>query len=286
MTKNIFKFEAMTTPCEVIIFLQNKELAKDIAQEVLQNTKKLEQKYNYFDNNSFISKINLRQIQIIDFQTKELLQKAKMFYMLTNKSFDVTIATIKHLYKLPNLTQFEFEKERLSPYLGCEHFSVKKNKIIFDNEFTKIDFGGIVKEFAVDEAVKILQKRKVNSGIINFGGDLFAIGKKPNGEKFKIGIKNPRNPIQNIAFVEICDEALTTSANYERNYKIENKIFSHIIDTKQNTNDIISATIISQNTMISGAYSTSLMIDEQIKTKYKTIKIKQNMEVIYENFSS
>lgn len=285
MTKNVFQFEAMTTPCEVVIYLQNQELAKNIAQEILHHTKELEKKYNYFDASSLVYQINSRQIQQLDFQTKELLQRAKTFYTATSKAFDITIATIKPLFKLDNLANFEYEKQKLLPFVGCEHFALKKDKIIFDNDFTKIDLGGMVKEFAVDEAVKILKKRKIKNALVNFGGDLYAIGMKPNGEKFKIGIKNPSNPALNLTFVELCDEALTTSANYERNYKIENKTFSHIINKTEDKCDVLSATVISQNALTSGVYSTSLMINETLKTKYKTIKIKQNLEIEYENFN-
>jgi len=285
LKKNIFQFEAMTTPCEVVIYLENLELARDIAQEILLTTKELEKKYNYYDKNSLLSKINAREITELEFQTKELLQNAKSFYKSTNKAFDITVATLKSLFTLDTLPQFEKEKEKLLPFVGCDHFTLKKNKIVFDNPFTTLDLGGMVKEFAVDEAVKILRKRKISSALVNFGGDLFALGKKPDGEKFKIGIKNPQNPKENLLFVEISDEALTTSANYERNYTIQDKKFSHIISPKEKNQNIVSATIISNTTLISGVYSTSLMIDDTIQTRYKTIKIKSNMELEYENFN-
>jgi len=275
----------MTTPCEVVIYHQNQTLARNIAKEILVHTKELEKKYNYFDESSLISKINQREISELDIQTKELLKNAKAFYSTTSKAFDITVATIKPLFKYENLEEFEKEKAKLFPFIGCEHFSFKKNKIIFDNPFTKLDLGGMVKEFAVDEAVKILKKRKVTSALVNFGGDLFALGKKPNGERFRIGIKNPQNPQENLTFVEICDEALTTSANYERNYTIQNKTYSHIISPIEKEPTILSATVISNTTLVSGVYSTALMINDTIQTRYKTIKINANMEIKYENFT-
>lgn len=276
----------MTTPCEVIIYSSNQELATNTAKEILQNTKELEKKYNYFSDNSIISKINKREINILDFQTKDLLQRAKSFYTLTNKAFDITVATIKPLFALENLEKFELDKEKLIPFVGCEHFVIKKNKIIFDNDFTKIDLGGVVKEYAIDESIKILKKRKITSALINFGGDVYALGTKPNGEKFTVGIKNPQNPSLHLTSVELCDMALTTSANYERNYTIENKTFSHIINPNKFTTDIISATVISHSALISGVYSTALMCTSDLHSKYSTIKIDKNMEVIYENFNS
>jgi thiamine biosynthesis lipoprotein len=285
MIKNIFQFEAMTTPCEVVIFLQDSVKAKAIANEILHNTKRLEKKYNYFSKDSFLSKLNDRIENRLDNETKELLQKGKLFYGKTNGFFDITIATIKPLYQLETLKSLEEKKESLLPYIGCEHFMIKKEKLLFDNPFTKIDLGGMVKEFAVDEAVKILKKSKVTQGIINFGGDLYALGTKPNGEQFTVGIKNPQSPTEHITTVTLENEALTTSAHYERNFTIEGESFSHIIPTKKNSNEIISATVISPSTLLSGVYSTALLCDETLKSPYKTVTIKSNMELHYENFN-
>ncbi len=276
----------MTTPCEVIIYSSNQELASITAKEILQNTKELEKKYNYFSPDSILTKINKRELFILDPKTKDLLQKGKLFYQATQKAFDITIATIKPLYTLKNLEDFELKKEKLQPYIGCEHFEIKKNKIIFDNPFTQIDFGGLVKEYAVDEAVKIVKKRKISSALINFGGDIYAIGTKPNGEKFTIGIKNPQNPTLHLTSIELCDMALTTSANYERSYTIENKSFSHIMNPQEFEADNISVTVISQTALVSGVYSTALMCKSDLKSRYKTIKVNKNMEVMYENFDS
>ncbi len=272
--KNIFQFEVMTTPCEVVIYHPSKEIAKNVALEILNYAKELEKKYNYFDPNSFVSALNNRSVVNLDPQTKDLLQKAQSFYTKTNKIFDITIATMKDLYRFSqNVAQLDQKKEELKKFVGSEHFEIKKGKLYFDNPYTKIDLGGMVKEFAVDEAVKILEKRKIKSALINFGGDIFALGKKPDGEKFIVGIKNPVNPIEHIKTVVIENEALTTSANYERGYTIEERRFSHILHTNNLQEKIISATVIGTNTLVCGVYSTALMIDHELPHKQKTILI-------------
>lgn len=279
MIKNIFTFEAMTTPCEVVIYHNDKVYAKNIAMEILQNTKALEVKYNYFDSNSLLSKINNREISDLDPQTLNLLKLAKSFYRQTEQVFDVTIATIKPLFQLSSLDDFNNEKNKIIQFVGCDHFEFKRNRIVFDNVFTKIDLGGMVKEYAVDEAVKILKKRKVASAIVNFGGDLYTLGKKPDGQKFTVGIKNPKNPNEHILYKELQDMALVTSASYERNYTIENNTFSHIISKNINASDIISATVIAPSVLQAGVISTSLMINDKVKTKFETYKIDKELKI-------
>ena len=270
----IYRFQAMSTPCELQLYCSDKSRADTIAESVLQEVKRLEIKYSYYNKNSLLSQINHREISLIDSETQMLLKRAKRYYRLTKGIFDITVATIKPLYdsKL-SLERFYQEKERLLAFTGCEHFELKKGKILFDNTFTQIDLGGFVKEYAVDRTAMLIKKSKVKSALINFGGDIYAVGRKPNGEKFSIGIKDPEDPKQYIHSIEIENEALTTSASYERNYQIEDQNFSHILSKKRSDKSPSSVTVVSENCVESGVFSTSLMIDSSIKTEHKVFLV-------------
>ena len=116
-----------------------------------------------------------------------------------------------------------------------------------------------------------MKKNKINSALVNFGGDIYAHGLKPDGEMFKVGIKNPKNPQEKQTEVEIKDQALTTSASYERNYKVEDKTFSHILSKNKEASTTHSVTVVSKRCLESGVYSTALMIDPSIETKNQVI---------------
>ena len=276
----IYKFECFTAPCEIQLYCDNKTLADGCSQDILKEVKRLELKYNYFDSNSYLSKLNKRETNIIDNETKTLLSYAKQFYKKTDNLFDITIATLKDSYNLNTLKELEDNKKDLVQYVGSEHFEVKKNKLYFDNDFTKIDFGGVVKEYSADKAVSIIKKYKIKSALVNFGGDIFALGKKPNGSKYSIGITNPKQTSEKLFSVEIENQALTTSASYERYITIEDKQYSHIISKDKKTTDILSATVISSSCLQSGVFSTALMIDKNIKTLNKIYLIDTNLEII------
>lgn len=256
----------MTSPCEVILFSPTKSKADETAKAILNEAKRLEKKYNYYDPTSYLSSINSRQNSKLDMESKSLFQRAKLYYKATNGIFDITVATLKDLYTTHQTTkELEAQKSALLSYVGCEHFAIKKDKLYFDNIFTKIDLGGFVKEYAVDRAVAIVKKNKIKSALINFGGDIYAFNKKPNGEKFKVGIKDPKDQTKHVKFFEIENQALTTSASYERNYQIEDHSYSHIISKEDSNNIPLSATVISNSCVESGVYSTSLMIDKSLK---------------------
>ena len=270
----LYQFEAMTTPCEVSLFCDDKGKADRVAQLVLEEAKRLEQKYNYFAENSYLSQLNRRETDALDVETKELLRRAIQYYRLTGGVFDITVATIKDLYRDDNsLEALHKTKEKLLPFTGCEHLKIKKDRLSFDNPYTKIDLGGFVKEYAVDQAVKIVKKHKIQSALINFGGDIYAVGKKPEGQTFRVGIKNPQAPETFIQFVEIENEALTTSASYERHVSIDGERFSHIIDKGGKREKPSSVTVISGNCVQSGVYSTALMITPDMETNMRVIVV-------------
>ena len=275
----IYKFESMTTPCELQLFCNNKSVADLCAKDILSECKRLEQKYNYYSKDSFLHSINTRQINKLDSETKSLLSISKQYYKKTNGIFDITIATLKDIYKNTKVKDIEEQKEKRLQFTGCKHFCIKKDKIFFTNDYTKIDFGGLVKEYSVSRAVKIIQKYKITSALVNFGGDIYAVGRKPNGEKFNIAITNPLKKDEYLFTIDIENQALTTSASYERNIKVEDKVYSHIISKEQQSN-ILSATVVSNNCVQSGVYSTALMCNSSIKINDEKYIITKNLEIL------
>jgi len=269
----------MTSPCEVHIYAKEKSQADHIAKKILRMAKELEKKYNFYDSNSYLSALNQRKTDTLDAQTKDLLSRAKLFYNKTNGIFDITMGTLTQSRKLPTLAEIEEEMQRLEPFVGVEHFKIKRNRVVFDNPHTLIDLGGFVKEYAVDLAVKILKKEKIASALINFGGDIYALGSKPNGEPFTIGIKNPKNPQTYIESFKLTNQALTTSASYERNHKVEGKSYSHIITQTAMQEQIISATVTAPSVVESGVFSTALMIDPTLNCPHKKLLVNQNLEL-------
>ncbi len=272
MQQFIYKFESMSTPCELLLFSNTKHAADSAAQAVVKESKRLEKKYSYYDPASLLYRINSREVHELDAETKTILQRAKRYYGVTHGIFDITIATVKELYRtLDDTAELEAKKAALLPYTGCEHFEIKKKRIYFDNPHTRIDLGGFVKEYAVDRAALVLQKHHIAAALVNFGGDIYAYGKKPDASPFKVGIKDPSDPRHHATFVTLENEALTTSASYERHYNVGTKTYSHIIAKHDPTDAPRSVSVVSSNCVESGIYSTALMIDATLPTHNQVI---------------
>ena len=283
LKKYSHQFNCMTTPCEVQLYATNAKAADRVARLIESNTRRLEKKYNFFSDDSLIAKINNREQAIvnIDKETHHVLSLVQTLSATTQGSFDITVGTLKQCAKLTTVAKIEACRARLKPFIGADKWRLTENSLHFSNEFVKLDLGGVIKEFAVDQAGEIAKNENM-AALINFGGDIYVNGNKPDGSPFNVAIKNPKNPQENIAILQLSNQGLTTSAHYERSTLVEGKSYSHIINSSSsnsnssnenssNTNDkanntsaILSATVISHSVLTSGIYSTSLMVNSTL----------------------
>jgi len=271
LKKYSHQFDCMTTPCEVQLYSTDAKSAEKVARLIERNTRRLEKKYNFFSDDSLIAKINNREQGIvnIDKETHHVLSIVQRLSAATQGHFDITVGTLKQCSKQTTVAKIEACRARLKPFIGADKWRLTENNIHFSNKFVKLDLGGVIKEFAVDQAGEIAKNENM-AALINFGGDIYVNGNKPDGSPFNIAIKNPKNPQENIAILQLSNQGLTTSAHYERSTLVEGESYSHIINANSsnnksnNTSVILSATVISHSVLTSGIYSTSLMVNSNL----------------------
>lgn len=284
-----FEFISMTTPCKFKVYKGSREKALECFKEIKKNTLYLEKKYNFYDKNSYINKTINRRTKNkikIDSQTASILKIVKNLSTKVNNHFDITMGTLKKCYEEDSKDKMISSLENLVSKTGFSSWDINNRFLTFEYDETIIDLGGVIKEYAVDEAVQIARKYNIDSAIINFGGDMYCIGKKPDNTPFSISVKNPLDKTKSLVSINLENQALTTSANYERSFKIEEEEFSHIISKNEANKDILSATIISKSVLESGIYSTAFMITAEIDIPDelkvllidKDLKLHQNLQ--------
>jgi len=133
-------------------------------------------------------------------------------------------------------------------------------QLISDNPFVQLDFGGIAKGYAVDQAVERLRELGIGSAIVNAGGDLRAFGR--HGERpWRVAVRKPGGGT--VGTVEVRgDEALFTSGNYERFRQDAQERYPHILDPRTGwpVRTVASATVISDNGSVADAAATALIV--------------------------
>jgi len=188
-----------------------------------------------------------------------------LFYTkMTQGVFDIALSgTLKASLKASTLEKYHAMRDTLLPFASSEHIVLEGNQLIFSNDFTKIDFGGLVKEYAVDQAVVLLQNIGITSALINFGGDIAAYGTCHNNP-WKIGIQNPDSLELNLMEVELHNQSLCTSGHSKRFNEIEKIKISHIIPSNPALQNCNQVSILAPTTVDAGIWSTALLINPNL----------------------
>ncbi len=127
----------------------------------------------------------------------------------------------------------------------------------------KLDVGGIGKGFAADKAVETLKAAGVTMGLVHVGGDLRGFGLR----KWKVGIANPSDPHKTLARLDIQDEAVSTSGNYENFFEVNGHRYTHIINPKTGwpVHRFHSFSVRAPEGVLADAWSTALFVNPKMK---------------------
>jgi len=98
------------------------------------------------------------------------------------------------------------------------------------NQDVHLDLGGIAKGHGVDRAVAVLREHGVEDGIVSVGGDLYALGHRPDGTAWRVGIRSPFEPSRLIGTFDASDEGVATSGDYERFFRYRGVVYHHLMD--------------------------------------------------------
>jgi thiamine biosynthesis lipoprotein len=125
----------------------------------------------------------------------------------------------------------------------------------------KLDAGGVLKGYAADETVRILASRGVKSAMIDLGGNIFAMGAKPDGSAWRIGLQNPdRERGASFGTIGVVDKSVVTSGVYEHFFIQNGKRYHHIMDTRTGypvDNGLVAVTVISGSSIDADGLATT-----------------------------
>lgn len=264
-----YSFKAMGSPCEVQLYAESDEQGKRIAEIAIAEVARLENRYSRYKDNSFLSAINRVAASggsiTVDDETAGLLNYAAACYAESDGLFDITSGVLRRAWRfdkdgLPDHTQID----ALLNKVGWHKLSWHAPVLEFPTPGLELDFGGVVKEYAVDRAAALCRDAGIRHGAVNLGGDLKVIGPHPDGSAWRIGIRHPRQDESMIQTLALTEGGLATSGDYERCIVVNGERYGHILNPRTGwpVRKLASVSVIGPLCVVAGSASTIAMLKE------------------------
>ena len=187
----------------------------------------------------------------VDDRILSMLELADQMYQTTNGKLNIAMGSVLNIWhnyreaaeaaetdadnKLPTMEELE---------AAAQHCDI--NNVIIDADAKTVyladpemllDVGSVGKGYAVEMVAQAAEARGLKSALISVGGNLRAIGTKPDGSQWSGGVENPWNASDvytasssYVSGVNMSDMALVTSGNYQRYYVVDGVRYHHLID--------------------------------------------------------
>ena len=126
----------------------------------------------------------------------------------------------------------------------------------------EIDLGSVAKGYTGDVLAALLMENGAVSAMLDLGGNIQAVGAKPDGSPWRVGIRDPEGD-GNVGIVEIIDRAVVTSGGYERYFEEDGVRYWHILDPKTGAparSGLASVTVVDDSGVLCDALSTALFV--------------------------
>lgn len=257
------EFFAMDTVMTINAYGSNSESAVKAAQNEINRLDKLLSVQN---ENSEIFKLNQSKQMTVSEDTLTLIIRSKELYTLTGGAFDISCEPLAREWGfysgLKNKVPSQLVIENALEAVGAEHINIENSTLTLD-ENTSLDLGGIAKGYASQKAAEILKEYGVTSALMSLGGNVRAVGTKPDGEGWSVAITDPDDNAKSVGTLKISDKAVVTSGGYQRYFEENGQIYHHIIDTKTGypaDSGLKSVTVVSEDDTLADALSTSLFV--------------------------
>lgn len=261
-----YSFRAMSCKNEIQLFSSSSLRAQRVAESVIAEIRRIEQRFSRYRDDSVTSAINRaagsREIRV-DTETATLLDYAATCNNQSGGLFDITSGVLRRAWN--SASGKAPRQEAIAPLLELMGW----NKVIWDRprlflplSGMELDFGSIGKEYAADRAADLCLEEGVRHGLVNLGSDLCAFGPQPDGKPWLVDIRHPAHPDLLLARLPLYSGALATSGDYARRVEFNGRRLGLILDPRTGwpSEGMQSVTVHAPSCLIAGSVSTIAML--------------------------
>jgi len=202
----------------------------------------------------------------VEESTAGLIQAALDYGAVSGGFFDITVGRLCALWDFSGNPSVPSPADlaKALDTVDYRQVSIESGMVRIGNAQAWLDLGGIAKGYIADQLAGFLKERGVKSAIINLGGNIVTVGKRPDGGLWYIGVTQPfsdRSEI--IGGLSIGEASIVTSGIYERQFMENGILYHHILDPASGMpvdSDVVSVTIVTESSTAGDALSTIVIL--------------------------
>lgn len=262
-----FPFLAMGTECELQLYARSESEASAAALSAMDEVLRIEARYSRYRDDSILSEINRHAAQGKSFQpddeTAALLDYAWACHHKSDGLFDITSGVLRRAWDFSsNRLPEQSELDALLPRVGMDKVHWGRPWLTFDAPGMELDFGGMAKEYAADQATAVCAASGIAHGLVELGGDISVIGPHPDSSPWLIGIRHPRQPGETAAMVEISRGGIASSGDYERFVVVDGQRYCHLLNPHSGwpVRGLSLASVVAEQCLVAGSIATIAML--------------------------
>ncbi len=255
---------------EITPYADSDSLCEAGIQNAIAEVKRIEEVISEWKPGSDISEVNrmagIKPVKV-SAELFGLVKRSLKVSDLTDGAFDISWAGARGIWRFDGtMTSLPGPKviDSVKPLINYRNIILNDSMstIYLAKKGMAIGLGAIGKGYAANRCREVMLKMGIQSGIVIAGGDLITWGSPGEGKRWPIGVADPQNPDNAIAWFEVGEMAVVTSGDYEKFVEIEGKRYCHIINPKTGypVEGLRSVTIVCPDAELADALSTAVFV--------------------------
>jgi FAD:protein FMN transferase len=243
----------MGTQVSITVAATSREEAEAAIEAGMAEVRRFDAMMSLYKDTSEITKVNLAAgigPVKVSREMIEVVEYAAKTSELSGGVFDVTIGPLVVLWQMrlkEGTVPSNEEIARVRSLVNYRNIGIDKkaSTLFLKKKGMIMDLGGM-KGYIADRVADLMKRRGINNALIALAGDIWALGYREDGKRWRIGVQHPREKDKTLAVLELSDQYICTSGDYERFVIREKKRYHHIIDprTGRPSTGVISVTLV------------------------------------------
>lgn len=233
--------------------------------------------YNEYEGLNNLKTVNeqagIAPVQV-DSELIELLQFSKEMYTLTDGAMNIAMGSVLSIWHDYRTWGMENPEEAALPPMEALEAAAKHTNIddiVIDEAAQTVyladadmslDVGAVAKGFVADKIEAMIKAANVEHALLDMSSAIIATGSKSNGQAWRLALQNPDTDSEDsvLHVIDLKNNVLVTSGDYQRYYEVDGKRYHHIIDrnTLMPADTFSSVSVIGNEAALADALSTAL----------------------------